>query len=500
MSIIDPRSLSGRHLLSRRASLGNMMYGLSSIAMAGLLQQHGLLAEDPLDEKIPIHPVIDPSNPNAKRDPPFPSAAKKVLMIFCSGACSHLDTFDYKPELIKRNGQSMPGGDDLVTFQGKQGNLTRSPWEFTPRGESGKMISTLVDHIGEHADEMAFIHSLTSKTNTHGPGENFMSTGFTLDGFPSIGAWVTYALGSEVDDLPAFVAISDPRGTPQSSVNNWGPGFLPAAFQGTDFNASKPIENLVPPSTISRKQDQATRNFLRRLNERHLRLFPGDAQLAARISSYELAARMQLSVPEVSDLDSEPGHILKMYGADDTQNTLKAAFARNCILARRLLEKGVRFVQLFNGSYQTGGEGTSNWDGHKQLYNQYRVHGPILDQPVAGLLSDLKQRGMLEDTLVVWTTEFGRMPTFQAGASGRDHNPAGFTAWMMGAGVKAPFQYGATDEFGHKAVENVSTVYDFHATILHLLGLDHERLSFYHNGIQRRLTDVHGHVIREILA
>ncbi|MFP6650019.1 MAG: DUF1501 domain-containing protein [Pirellulaceae bacterium] len=500
MSIIDPRSLSGRHLLSRRASLGNMMYGLSSIAMAGLLQQHGLLAEDPLDEKTPIHPVIDPSNPNAKRDPHFPSAAKKVLMIFCSGACSHLDTFDYKPELIKRHGQPMPGGDDLVTFQGKQGNLTRSPWEFTPRGESGKMISTLVDHIGEHADEMAFIHSLTSKTNTHGPGENFMSTGFTLDGFPSIGAWVTYALGSEVDDLPAFVAISDPRGTPQSSVNNWGPGFLPAAFQGTDFNASKPIENLVPPSTISRKQDQATRNFLRRLNERHLRLFPGDAQLAARISSYELAARMQLSVPEVSDLDSEPGHILKMYGADDTQNTLKAAFGRNCILARRLLEKGVRFVQLFNGSYQTGGEGTSNWDGHKQLYNQYRVHGPILDQPVAGLLSDLKQRGMLEDTLVVWTTEFGRMPTFQAGASGRDHNPAGFTAWMMGAGVKAPFQYGATDEFGHKAVENVSTVYDFHATILHLLGLDHERLSFYHNGIQRRLTDVHGHVIREILA
>jgi hypothetical protein len=477
-----------------------MMYGLSSIAMAGLLQQHGLSGEDPVDERTPIHPVIDPANPNAKRDPHFPSAAKKVLMIFCSGACSHLDTFDYKPELIKRDGQPMPGGNDLVTFQGKQGNLTRSPWEFTPRGESGKMISTLVDHIGEHADEMAFIHSLTSKTNTHGPGENFMSTGFTLDGFPSIGAWVTYALGSEIDDLPAFVAISDPRGTPQSSVNNWGPGFLPAAFQGTDFNASKPIENLVPPATISRKQDQATRNFLKRLNDRHLRHFPGDAQLAARISSYELAARMQLSVPEVSDINSEPRHILKMYGADDTQNTLKASFGRNCILARRLLEKGVRFVQLFNGSYQTGGEGTSNWDGHKQLYNQYRVHGPILDQPVAGLLSDLKQRGMLEDTLVVWTTEFGRMPTFQAGASGRDHNPAGFTAWMMGAGVKAPFQYGATDEFGHKAVENISTVYDFHATILHLLGLDHERLSFYHNGIQRRLTDVHGRVIKEILS
>lgn len=504
MSIVDPRSLVGRHLLSRRASLGNMAFGLSSVALAGLLGQQGILATEPVesvaDEGSPIRPGIQAANPNARRDPHFTPKAKKVLMIFCSGACSHLDTFDYKPELIKRNGQPMPGGSDLITFQGKQGNLTRSPWEFKPRGESGKMISTLVDHIGEHADDMAFIHSLTSKTNTHGPGENYMSTGFTLDGFPSIGAWATYALGSEVDDLPAFVAISDPRGTPQSSVNNWGAGFLPAAFQGTDFNASKPIENLVPPSGITADADKATRGFLRRLNQRHLERFPEDTQLAARISSYELAAKMQLSVPEVSDMSTEPEHILKLYGADDTQNTLKASFARNCILARRLMEKGVRFVQLFNGSYQTGGEGTSNWDGHKQLKNQYSVHGPILDQPVAGLLKDMKQRGLLEDTLIVWTTEFGRMPTFQAGASGRDHNPSGFTAWMMGAGVKAPFEYGATDEFGYRAVENVSTVYDFHATILHMLGLHHKRLSFYHNGIERRLTDVHGHVIHELLA
>ena len=371
MSVVDPRSLVGRHLLSRRASLGNMAFGLSSVALAGLLGQQGILATEPVesvaDEGSPIRPGIQAANPNARRDPHFTPKAKKVLMIFCSGACSHLDTFDYKPELIKRNGQPMPGGSDLITFQGKQGNLTRSPWEFKPRGESGKMISTLVDHIGEHADDMAFIHSLTSKTNTHGPGENYMSTGFTLDGFPSIGAWATYALGSEVDDLPAFVAISDPRGTPQSSVNNWGAGFLPAAFQGTDFNASKPIENLVPPSGITADADKATRGFLRRLNQRHLERFPEDTQLAARISSYELAAKMQLSVPEVSDMSTEPEHILKLYGADDTQNTLKASFARNCILARRLMEKGVRFVQLFNGSYQTGGEGTSNWDGHKHM-------------------------------------------------------------------------------------------------------------------------------------
>jgi uncharacterized protein (DUF1501 family) len=236
------------------------------------------------------------------------------------------------------------------------------------------------------------------------------------------------------------------------------------------------------------------------MNARHLEAHPGDSKLAARIASYELAARMQLSVPEINDLSTEPAHILKSYGADDTQNPDKAAFAKNCILARRLIEQGVRFVQLFNGAYQTGGEGVSNWDGHKKIEEQYSVHGPVLDQPCAALLKDMKRRGLLKDTLVVWTTEFGRMPTFQKGASGRDHNPEGFTTWMMGAGVKPGFSYGATDDFGYKAVENVATVYDFHATILHLLGLDHTRLTYYHNGFERRLTDVHGHVIQNILA
>ena len=394
----------------------------------------------------------------------------------------------------------MPGADGLITFQGAQGNLRQSPWTFRPRGESGKMVSDLVPHLGELADGLCFIHSMTGKTNTHGPAENFMSTGFTLDGFPSIGAWVTYALGSESDDLPAYVAIPDPRGTPQSSVNNWGAGFLPAAFQGTDFNAAKPIRNLARPEGITPHEDLATRGFLTRLNRRHLRGFAGDTQLEARIASYELAAKMQLSVPEISDLSTEPPHILRMYGADDPQNKLKASFARNCILARRLLERGVRFVQLFNGAYQTGGEGVSNWDGHKVIEKQYSVHGPVLDQPAAALITDLKQRGLLEDTVVVWCTEFGRMPTFQKGASGRDHNPSGFTTWLAGAGVKPGYTYGATDEFGHRAVENVSTVYDLHATVLHLLGLDHERLTYYHNGIERRLTDVHGHVIDDVLA
>ncbi len=485
---------------SRRNFFRDLGTGLSSIALAQLLCDDGLLADEAVpDANSPIRPTIDPRQPFAARDGHFPAAAKNVIVIFCSGACSHLDTFEYKPALVSQHGQPMPGGDELVTFQGAQGNLTKSSWAFKPRGECGKMVSELVPKLGGLADDICFLHGMTSKTNTHGPGENFMSTGFTLDGFPSMGAWTTYALGSENQSLPAYVAIPDPRGTPQSSVNNWGPGFLPAAFQGTDFNASNPIRNLARPGGITEATDKATRSFLQRMNERHQQKFPGDTELSARISSYELAAKMQLSVPEVSDLSTESETMLAMYGANDSENELKAAFARNCILARRLVEKGVRFVQLFNGAYQTGGEGVSNWDGHKSLEAQYSKHGPVLDQPVAALLADLKQRGLLKDTLVVWCTEFGRMPTFQKGASGRDHNPSGFTCWLAGAGVKAPFEYGATDEFGYKAVENVTTVYDFHATILHLLGLNHKRLTFYHNGFERRLTDVHGHVIHDVL-
>jgi hypothetical protein len=338
---------------------------------------------------------------------------------------------------------------------------------------------------------------MTAKSNTHGPGENQMSTGFTLEGFPSIGSWVSYALGTENQDLPAFVAIPDPRGVPQTGPNNWSSGFLPAVFQGTAFGADKPIPHLARPAGLSAEADRSTRDFLKFLNDQHLRQHPGDDELMARVASYELAARMQLAAAEVSDLSSETAATRALYGMDDPDKT-KAGFARNCVLARRLLEKGVRFVQLFNGAYAMG-EGVGNWDGHRTLQKQYDVHGNILDQPAAALLQDLRQRGLLEDTLFVWTTEFGRMPTFQKGASGRDHNPKGFTVWMAGAGVKHPFSYGATDEFGYAAAENVSSIYDFHATILHLLGLDHERLRFYHNGVERRLTDVHGEVLTDLL-
>lgn len=490
----SPLSAAGRHLLSRRDFLRWGGTGLGGIALTTLLAEQGLLAAD----HSPIRPRIDPSLPYAPRVPHFPGKAKRVLLLFCSGALSHVDTFDYKPELIKRHDTPMPGSDSLVTFQGQQGNLIKPLWEFKPRGQSGKMISDLVPHLASHADEMCFIHSMTAKSNTHGPAENQMSTGFTLDGFPGIGSWATYALGSECQDLPAFVAIPDPRGVPQNGSRHWASTFLPAAFQGTPFNADKPIPNLQRPTSISSGDEHATREFLKVLNDRHLSQYPGDSDLAARISAYELAAKMQLAAAEVSDLRTENATTLDAYGVTDS-NTTKAGFARNCLLARRLLERGVRFVQLFNGSYAMG-EGVGNWDGHKKISDQYNLHGPILDQPAAALLGDLKQRGLLDDTLFVFVTEFGRMPTFQKGANGRDHNPKGFTVWMAGAGVKRGFSYGATDEFGYQAVENVTTIYDLHATILHLLGLDHERLSFYHNGIERRLTDVHGHVIRDVLA
>ena len=495
MSAATLLSRAGGDLLNRRGFLAHTGTALGGIALAGLLRQDGLLADaDPQ----PIRPIVDPTRPYAPRDAHFPAPARQVLVIFCSGALSHIDTFDYKPELIARHDQPLPGNESLKTFQGENGNLTQPLYEFRPRGECGKFTSDLLPRLGELADDFCFIHSLTTKTNTHGPGENCMSTGFTLDGFPSMGAWTTYALGTENQDLPAFVAIPDPRGNPQSAGNNWGPGFLPALFQGTPFNAQQPIRYLARPDGVSADEERATRDFLQRLNARHLEQFPGDSDLAARIASYELAARMQLAVPELTDLTSESDHTLAMYGAD-SNNANKAGFARNCILARRLIESGVRCVQLFNGAYAMG-EGVGNWDGHKALGEQYPIHAEILDQPAAALITDLKQRGLLDHTLVVFCTEFGRMPTFQKGASGRDHNPQGFTCMLAGAGVRAPFSYGATDEFGWQAAENVVSIHDFHATILHLLGLDHERLSYYHNGIERRLTDVHGHVITDVLA
>jgi hypothetical protein len=480
---------TGRFLLDRRAFLGRSGTGLGAIALLDLLRRDG---------KLCAGPRRDPSAPLRSRPPHQAPRAKNVLVIFCSGALSQVDTFDHKPALERLDGSPMPGAEDLVTFQGRQGALRRSPWRFRPRGRSGKQISDLLPRLAGLADELCFVHSMTAATSTHGPGENLMSTGFTLDGFPSMGAWTSYALGTENQDLPAFVAIPDPRGVPQSSANNWGSGFLPAVFQGTPWSAGRGIAHLVRPAGVSTARDEASRRFGAMLDERHARRFPGDVELAARIRSYELAARMQVSVPEVEDLRGESLATRALYGVDDP-NPHKAGFARNCLLARRLIERGVRFVQLFNGAYAMG-EGVGNWDGHKHLAAQYPGHAEILDRPAAALVADLDRRGLLAETLVVFTTEFGRMPTFQVGASGRDHNPDGFTVWMTGAGVRRGFSFGATDEFGHRAVEGVCTVHDLHATILYLLGLDHERLTFYHSGLERRLTDVAGRVLTELLA
>jgi hypothetical protein len=478
-------------LLDRRRFLAQFSGGLAGIAVTQLLAGDGLLRAD-------THPDATGERPLAPRPPHFVPRARRVIQLYCAGAVSHLDTWDYKPALLKYHDRPLPGVENVVTFMGANGNVSKSPWQFRPRGETGKMVSDLLPRLAELTDEFCFLHSMTSKTNTHGPGEIFLNTGFTTEGFPSIGSWVTYALGTENQDLPAFVAIPDPRGAPQQGPASYSNGFLPAAYQGTAFNADKPISHLDRPSGVSAGADRAVKDFLLRLNDEHLRQNPGDTELSARIAAYELAARMQLSVPEVADLAGEGRATRALYGLDDP-DPVRAGFGRNCLLARRLLERGVRFITVYNGSYSNAAR-RINWDAHEGLKTNHEDQAAIFDRPAAALLVDLKERGMLDDTLVLWTTEFGRMPTFQKGTDGRDHNPRGFTVWLAGAGVKRGFSFGATDEFGFNAVEDVVDVHDFHATVLHLLGLDHERLTYYHNGTQRRLTDVHGHVIRDVLA
>ncbi len=469
-------------LLDRRRFFGDLGAGFAGVGLASLLARELNAAES----WTPGRPQFEPK-------------ATQVLHIFCPGAASHIDLWDHKPALTRYDGTALPGEEHLVSFQGKNGPLMKSPWRFDPKGESGKPWSELLPFMSAHVDDIAFVHSMTSRTNTHGPGCVFMNTGFVREGYPSAGAWVGYALGSGNDDLPTFVAIPDVRGEPPNGQANWGNGFLPARHQAVTLSAQQPVRNLQPPAGVSPGEETASRDFLSLLNARHAESHPGRSELRARMASYELAARMQLAAPEATDLNGEPRHVRDLYGADDS-NSLKAAYARNCLLARRFLERGVRYVSLYCASRASGVDGLLNWDAHKTLKADYERHAPIFDQPTAALLTDLKRRGLLERTLVLWTTEFGRMPTRQEGSAGRDHNPDAFTCWMMGAGVKGGVSHGATDDFGRRSVENVATVYDFYATVLHLLGLDHERLTYYHNGTNRRLTDVHGHVLREILS
>ena len=426
----------------------------------------------------------------------FGGRAKHVIFISLPGGLSHLDSFDYKPELIKNHGKEMSGSNTIVPFNGKRGTVLKSPWEFRPYGKSGKYLSDLLPNINCCVDDLTFIHSMVARSNAHGPALFQLSTGFILQGFPSAGSWISYGLGSLNNNLPSFVVLPDNRGLPPCGSALWGNGFLPASHQGVIFGEEKqPIADLRPPDRIGAADQAATYDLLTHLNEAHLSQHPEDDLLVSRIKAYELAAKMQLSAPEVTSITGESEKTKEDYGIN---NPITRAYGYNCLLARRLIERGVRCVQLYNGGHF--GEPRVNWDAHEDLVTNHNKNGTILDKPTAALLMDLKQRGMLQDTLVVFTTEFGRLPITEGiGEAGRDHNPEGFSIFLAGAGIKRGYSYGQTDELGYKA-DAPTSIYDLHATVLHLLGMDHKKLTFYHNGTYRRLTDVHGTVIKDILA
>lgn len=425
--------------------------------------------------------------------------AKRVVNICLVGGLSQIDSFDFKPALTKLHGKRP--SDDLKKHFVRVGALRKNDWEFAQHGQSGLWVSSLFPHLAKVADELTVIRSMQGTTNLHTPALFLCNSGFPVNGFPTVGSWLSYGLGNESDSLPAYVVISDRRGNPSGGASTWGHGFLPASHQGVPLRSEgHPVRDLFPPERVSPKLVQDTQALHRLIEgEQGSRLGVHDSVLEARRRSYELAARMQLSVPEMSDLGAEPKSITEMYGLHEEPTK---GFARNCLLARRLLERGVRFVQLFSGG-PLGGTPRTSWDGHEKMVPNHTREAARIDKPVAALLQDLKQRGMLEDTLVTFTTEFGRTPFAEAKpgeeGTGRDHNSAGFSVWMAGAGLKPGMTYGQTDEIGYSAVENVVTWHDFHATMLHLLGVDHTRLTYYHNGIERRLTNVHGDVVRGVL-
>jgi hypothetical protein len=410
-----------------------------------------------------------------------------------------LDSFDYKPELIKRHGQPMPSTEKLDPFFGKVGPLRAPDWSFKQRGQSGLWVSELFPHLADVADELCVIRSMVAESSNHTPATFQENSGFRFNGFPAMGAWISYALGSENENLPAFVVLPDARGLPAGTVANWANGFLPARHQGVALQSrGTPVRDLTPAQKVSAEHERDSLRLLAQLNAANLAATGNDDVLEARMRSYELAARMQLAVPEVTDIQRESETTREDYGlnAESTRD-----FGRNCLLARRLLERGVRFVQLFSGG--AFGSPRINWDGHENVKENHGAEAPRIDRPVAALLKDLRRRGLLEDTLVLFTSEFGRTPYAQSESGkvgpGRDHHPHGFSVWMAGAGLRRGFAYGATDEFGHTAVVDPVTWPDFHATVLHLLGLDHHALTYYHNGINRRLTNVSGDVVHGIM-
>lgn len=455
--------------------------GLSSL----LADEQGLAAESVMN--------IDPMAPRA---PHFEASAKAVIWLFINGGPSQVDTWDYKPELEKQDGKELQGFDQFTGFFSKQvGPLMKSPFKFQQYGESGKWVSELFPHLSQHVDKMAFVHSAYAKSNNHSPALFMANTGFTQMGYPCVGSWATYGLGSESRELPAFVVMSDPkgRGQPKGHSQNWGAGFLPSVYQGTWLKPNgDPIDNLNRPSGLNASRQRNQLDLLAQLNQLHQDANPGEKELAARIESFELAYRMQSAAPEALNIDAEPAHIQAAYGID---NDRCSHFAKQCLTARRMVERGVRFVQIYSG----GMENQRSWDGHNDIEGNHRQFAGETDQPIAALLQDLAQRGLLDSTLVIWGGEFGRLPVSQKSAKpGRDHNPHAMAYWLAGGGTRGGTSFGATDEIGHKAAEDRVNLHDLHATILHLMGLNHTQLTFRHNGRDFRLTDVEGEVIQQI--
>jgi hypothetical protein len=472
--------------LSRRQALWRLGGGLGGIALAQILGETGLL-----DAAAP--PRADWNGGLHHR-----AKAKRVIQLFMNGGASQIDTFDYKPELNKRHGQKFdPGaGVKVEAVTSDPGKVLKCPFPFKKHGSSGRWVSSVFPHLAGRVDDLAFVMNLASKTNVHGPASYMMNTGFILPGFPCLGSWLSYGLGKLKDNLPTFVVLPDARGLPYNNLGNFSAGFLPVVHQGTvlKVNDPNPIAALKPPASakfITKASEAEGLALLREMNRDHAARNPGDSRLESRIASYELAAKMQVSAPEALDINKETKATRDLYGVGAKATE---SFGRSCLIARRLLERGVRFVQVWSGA----GGPTNNWDNHGSIVKELPAIAGSVDKPIAGLLHDLKSRGLLNDTLVVWSTEFGRHP-FSQGSEGRDHNGGTSVAWLAGAGVKSGISFGESDVWGWRAIKP-TYCYDLHATILHLLGIDHEKLTFRHNGSNRRLTDVHGHIIKQLLA
>jgi hypothetical protein len=474
---------------SRREFLRRAGNGFGLLALAALMDERGLLGNAAASESY--------VNPLAARPGHFPARARSVIWLFMNGGPSHVDTWDYKPDLAKRDGQELKGFDKNTGFFTDQvGPLMKSPFQFKQHGQCGAWVSDLFPHMAGHVDKMAFIYSCYTDSNNHSPALLKINTGMNRMGFPCLGAWVTYGLGTESQNLPAFVVMYDTlgRGLPKGYAQNWGTGFLPSIYQGTALKAQgAPIDDLYPSPDMPSAQQRAQLDLVARLNRRHIENPAAESDLAARVESFELAYRMQMAAPEALDIAKESQATQKLYGLD---NPKCAHFAKQCLIARRLVERGVRTVQIYSG----GMDNEKSWDGHSNIVSNHRGFAAETDQPIAGLLTDLQSRGLLDSTLVIWGGEFGRLPIVQKGGTGRDHNPHAFTTWLAGGGVRGGTLYGKTDEIGHKAVAERVSINDLHATILHLLGIDHKRLTYRHNGRDFRLTDVAGRVVKEILA